>query len=117
MKTFNLSRKTTAFLLVALLAASPPRWALALPCPEPGPAADASARAEAARQYAAAGLTPEEAVARAETLNPDEAAHVAGTEEIRRGGDVGTIALILIAAAAISYIVWDYMYYHRAPAY
>ncbi len=100
-----------------------PRSAQALTAPG-GPDVPAKApagadqRARATERLALAGLPADDAASRVAAMAPEEVSHVADTApEVRNGGDAGSTVLLLIAVAAITYIVFDYIYYHRAPAY
>lgn len=82
----------------------------------PLPASGAESRA--AEKLQAAGLPAEAASERLADMSPREIAHLADdAAAVRSGGDAGTTVLLLIAVAAIVYIVFDYVYYHQAPAY
>lgn len=82
----------------------------------PIPASGAEGRA--AERLQAAGLPASEASDRVAAMASEEVAHLAeGDAAVRSGGDAGTTVLLLIAVAAIVYIVFDYVYYHQAPAY
>ena len=109
-------------ILSGLLCAGP-QSAWALTCRE-GPDAPARAPAgpdqekRAAERLAAAGLSADEAASRTETMSQREIAYVADeAPAVRSGGDAGSTILLLVAVAAIVYIVFDYVYYHQAPAY
>ncbi len=120
MKTKNLFRFPCAIALSGLMFLGP-QSAKALTCPAGPPApALASRQTEerAAARLEAAGLSPEEATARVEEMTADETAYVADeAPAVRSGGDAGSTVLLLVAVAAIVYIVFDYVYYHQAPAY
>lgn len=83
--------------------------------PAPAPA---GAGQRAVERLAAAGLPAGEAETRVEAMAPEEIAHIADeAPAVQSGGDAGSTVLLLIAVAALVYIVFDYVYYHQAPAY